>query len=69
MNTNPHSATSPRPLAHPINDAAYLLGVGRTTIYELIKLGKLKKVAIGGRSVITAESIEKLLADAIAEAA
>lgn len=37
--------------------------------HALVKQQKLKKVVIGGRSVITTESIDRLLADAIAEAA
>jgi hypothetical protein len=60
---NPHL----KRLVHPIPDAAYALGIGVTSIYELVKEGKLKKVVISGRSGITAESIDALVATAAEE--
>jgi prophage regulatory protein len=35
-----------------IRDAAIALGVSRATIYKLLKIGKLKGVRLGGRSMI-----------------
>ena len=37
-------------------------GIGRTTVYELIAAGKLEAVKLGSRTLITAASIEALLA-------
>ena len=41
------------------------LGVGKTSIYELIKAGKLKKVLVGPRrgARITQESIDEYVAE------
>src|SRR5215217_5543628 len=36
----------------------YLGGLGRTTVYELIKRGELVQVHVGRRSFITAKSLE-----------
>jgi excisionase family DNA binding protein len=38
-------------------------GIGRTTVYELIAAGKLEAVKLGSRTLITAASIEALLAN------
>jgi hypothetical protein len=46
------------PLLRSIPDArSELGGIGHTTLYELVKRGDLKKVNIGRRGFITAESI------------
>ena len=50
--------TKPNRLLHNIEGTREILGnVGRTTIYELINDGKLKRVKIGARSFITDSSI------------
>ena len=43
--------------AVPIPEAARRLNCGRTTIYKLVKAGKLKKLNAGGRPLITVDSI------------
>lgn len=48
-------------LAHPIDEAAHMIGSSRATIYRLVKTGQLRMVKILGRSVITRESIDALL--------
>lgn len=46
----------------PIPDARTDLGnIGHTTIYELVKRGKLEKVNIGRRSFITARSLDSYI--------
>ena len=47
-------------MAYRIDEACHSLGIGRTSIYELIKTGKLKVVKIAGRSLIPASEIERL---------
>jgi hypothetical protein len=43
----------------PIPDSQETLGgVGRTTIWKLVKAGELEQVCIGRRAFITAESLE-----------
>lgn len=44
-----------------IKQAIYEIGIGRTTIYELIKDGKLKTVKIGRRRLVPSEAIEELI--------
>ena len=44
-------------LLNPIETACDRLGIGRTSIYALIKAGDLKLVKIGSKSLITEESI------------
>jgi excisionase family DNA binding protein len=49
--------------AYTISGACTCLGdIGRTTLYSLISEGKLEAVKLGGRTLITAGSIDKLLA-------
>lgn len=42
-----------------IPEARHLLGgIGRTTIYELVKQGEIVKVNLGRRAFITSESLD-----------
>lgn len=46
----------------PIQEARCALGgIGRTTLYELVKQGEIVKVNIGTRGFITAESLAAYL--------
>lgn len=55
------------PLAISVNDAAKALGVGRTTIYVLIKSKDLETVKIGRRTLIKMDSIRLLVGSDFAE--
>jgi excisionase family DNA binding protein len=48
------------PLALSINDTAKVLGVGRSSVYALIKSGELDAMKIGRRTLLTTESIRRL---------
>lgn len=50
-------------LTASINDTAKALGLGRTSIYSLIKGGKLDVVRIGRRTLVRVDSIQRLLAN------
>jgi excisionase family DNA binding protein len=50
------------PKLRTIKAAMRVLGVGKTTIYELVNAGKLKKVKVGPRgSRITQDSLDEYL--------
>lgn len=48
-------------LAYSIREACSASSLGRTTIYAHISAGRLRAVRIGGRTVITAESLKDLV--------
>lgn len=48
------------PIAVSVNSAARALGIGRSSIYGLLKDGKLDAIKIGRRTLLTTESIRKL---------
>jgi excisionase family DNA binding protein len=48
-------------LAYTIPEAVVASGLGRTTIYELIKRGELARAKIGGRTVIRRQDLEAML--------
>lgn len=49
-------------LAYSINETARALSMGRTSIYAMIADGRLKAFKLGRRTLITAESIHRLVA-------
>ena len=48
-------------LAYSMKEACEVSSLGRTTLYGHIKAGRLDAVRVGGRTVIPAESLKKLL--------
>jgi hypothetical protein len=52
-----------RPLAVPVKIACRLVGVGNTTMWGLIKAGRVKTVSIGRRRLVIYVSLESLLVD------
>jgi excisionase family DNA binding protein len=55
------SASNIEPLAYTVRDVTRLLGVSRSHIYELRSKGIISFVKIGGRTLITRETIDRLL--------
>lgn len=47
-------------LAISINDTAKALGIGRSSVYSLLKSGRLDAIKIGRRTLLTTESIKRL---------
>ncbi len=47
-------------LAISINDTAKALGIGRSSVYTLLKSGRLDAIKIGRRTLLTTESIMRL---------
>ena len=60
MNTKPKDP--PKRLAYQVNPFCEMLGIGRTTFYNLVKEKKLRTVMIGGRRVVPATEADRLLA-------
>jgi excisionase family DNA binding protein len=50
------------PLAVTILEAARLTSLSRSTIYELLKEGKLKSIKVAGRHLVDYPSIKALMA-------
>lgn len=46
-----------KPLLLSMSEAAAVLGVGRTTIYDLVRQGALQSVKIGRRSLVPLEDL------------
>ncbi len=43
------------------DEAARIIGIGRTTVYDLIKQGRIRSVKIGVRRIIPKGEIDRLL--------
>tara|TARA_R110000868_G_scaffold202806_3_gene450642 strand:+ start:8685 stop:8852 length:168 start_codon:yes stop_codon:yes gene_type:complete len=48
-------------IATSVKDAAKALSLGRTSIYSLIRDGRLETVKLGRRTLIKVESIRRLI--------
>lgn len=49
------------PIFASINDTAKALSLGRTSIYQLIRDGRLETVKMGRRTLVRIESIRRLI--------
>jgi excisionase family DNA binding protein len=54
---------------YSIREVCEMLGIGLTTGWKLVKEGRLVAVKVAGRTVITADSVERLLNPPAADAA
>lgn len=52
---------SVEPICIRVNDAARMIGVGRTKLYELISAGELETVKIGKATRVTTASLHKFV--------
>jgi excisionase family DNA binding protein len=57
-----HELHGAKPITVTVATAKRLSGLGNTTIWSLIKAGKLEAVRIGRRTLVTFSSLEALLA-------
>jgi excisionase family DNA binding protein len=51
----------PDPICVRVNDAARMIGVGRTKLYELIAAGEVETVKLGKSTRITTASLHDLV--------
>lgn len=59
-----------KPMGLKIEDTRQALGgVSRATVYRMVQKNELDLIRIGGRSLITMDSIEARVTQAVAEAA
>ena len=59
----PQPSTGPEPRKlFPVPQAADILGVGRTTLYALMKSGELKSVSVGRRRFVARDQLERFIA-------
>lgn len=63
--TDPPQDTRP---ALRINDAAAMYGLSRSSVYKLLATGKIRSAVIGGRRLVLAEDLRKLLQDSVVTA-
>lgn len=50
-----------QPLAYSVTDACRISSLGRTSIFKLIKDGRLRVRRIGSRTLILADSLRELI--------
>lgn len=55
------AAPPPDPICVRVNDAARMIGVGRTKLYELIAAGEVETVKLGKSTRITTASLHDLI--------
>jgi excisionase family DNA binding protein len=55
------AATDNQTLLVTVEEAAHLLGVGRTTMFELIGRGDVKSIRLGRRRLIARKSLESFV--------
>ena len=55
------TAPSPDPICVRVNDAARMIGIGRTKLYELIAAGEVETVKLGKSTRITTSSLHDLI--------
>lgn len=55
------SAPLSDPICVRVNDAARMIGVGRTKLYELIAAGEVETVKLGKATRITTDSLHDLI--------
>lgn len=49
------------PICVRVNDAARMIGVGRTKLYQLISSGELETIKIGKATRVTTASLQELV--------
>ena len=61
MTTNAAHKTATGRRAFSVNEAAAALGLSASSIWKWISLGQLRAIRVGGRTLITAEELDRVL--------
>jgi excisionase family DNA binding protein len=61
------SAPLPDPICVRVNDAARMIGVGRTKLYALIAAGEIETVKLGKATRVTTASLHNLVTRLLAD--
>jgi excisionase family DNA binding protein len=56
------------PLAHQIPAACHRVGLGRTTMYELIKQGRIRTIKVGTRTLVPESELQRFIAEQLDKA-
>jgi excisionase family DNA binding protein len=54
-------ATDTAPLAHSVNEACRRLGIGRTSLYELIDAKEIRPFKIGRKTLIPESELQRVI--------
>lgn len=65
--SHPDCARMATPAMRSISNTAFNLGIGRTSVFNLIKIGKLNIVKFGRKSLVLQDSIDTYIAELRAE--
>jgi len=60
---------APDPLLLRVEEAAHLLGIGRTRVYDLIRLGLLRSVKVFGSRRVPRQSVDAYVQSLLEEVA
>jgi hypothetical protein len=55
---------TPEKLAYTVPEALAAIGIGRTNFYKIAREGRLDLRKVGGRTVVTAVSLRRLIEEA-----
>ena len=53
------------PLLLSVDEAARLLGIGRTVVYRLLSQGDLRSVKVGGRRLVPRSAVDAFVDDLV----
>lgn len=56
-----NASLPPAPICVRVNDAAHMIGVGRTKLYELIAAGEIETIKLGKSTRVTTASLHALI--------
>lgn len=56
-------SSSASPLTHSVGAAARLIGIGESTCWQLISRGRIHAIRVGGRTLVPAGEVERVLRD------